>query len=549
MKWFKNLRISLKLTFTFFSVIVFTIGIGLFSLIQLDKVRSSSLMISSDILPSVRVILQLQTDVGRYRIPELEHILITTPSAYASVNDNLTLRKKNIEEKLAEYKPLVSIEFEEKTYQQLADLLKAYFEISAHILQLSADNKKQEAHALFKGESVQKYRAINDLINEISHQNQESADTVETSSLDIYQHSQQNIGIGIITSTIIVLMFVFFISRSISAPLKQAVIISNAVAAGDLSKTINIHSKDETGQLMQSLQQMNTGLIKIVSDVRSSADVISTAASEIAEGNIDLSNRTEQQAGSLEKTATALTELTNSSKQTSDNMQQASQLANNASNVATQGGEVVDKVVNIMASINESSKKIFDIIGVIDSIAVQTNLLALNAAVEAARAGEQGKGFAVVAGEVRNLAQRSADAAKEIKTLIDQSVSNVESGSQLVQQAGSTMTNIVTCVKQVTDIVSEVKESIKEQSLGIDDINKAINKMDEGLQQNAALVEESAAASVSLKDQTQKLIVSVDIFQVKPSLTSEMNQVTSKGKKSSLVPQKLARLKSKNKPN
>lgn len=520
MRWFHNLKISVKLMINFLIVILCTIAIGIFSTVQLDKVRASSIVISSDILPSVRSLLELQSSLGRFRISELQHILSTKQEDFEAAEKAMQSRKETIQKQFSAYHELVSSDEEKESYPQLVTILDNYFTQNKSILALSVDNKKDEARTLFKGDSNKLFRDFNNTIDKISGSNQEAADHASANALAIFKNSQLSIFIAIFISSTIALFLAIFVARLISSPLKQAVTISRSVAEGNLSQNITINSADETGQLMQSLDQMNNGLIKIVSDVRQSAEIISTAASEIAAGNIDLSTRTEHQASSLEKTAAALSELTNTSKLTSDNMQQASQLADNASSVATEGGVVVDKVVNIMSSINDSSRKIFDIIGVIDSIAVQTNLLALNAAVEAARAGEQGRGFAVVAGEVRNLAQRSAGAAKEIKALIDQSVANVDTGSQLVQQAGSTMTNIVTCVQQVTSIVSEVKQSIKEQSMGIDEINTAIAQMDEGLQQNAALVEESAAASVSLKEQTEKLTVSVGTFRISAGTAS-----------------------------
>jgi len=261
---------------------------------------------------------------------------------------------------------------------------------------------------------------------------------------------------------------------------------------------------------------MNGSLVAIVSDVRSSVNTITAASSGIASGNMNLSVRTEQQAGSLEETASAMEELTSTVKQNADNARQANQLAVSASQVATEGGNVVSQVITTMDTINTSSRKIVDIISVIDGIAFQTNILALNAAVEAARAGEQGRGFAVVASEVRNLAQRSATAAKEIKTLIDDSVSTVENGSNLVAQAGATMEQVVTSVRRVTDIVGEISSASAEQSSGIEQVNQAITSMDQATQQNGALVEQAAAAAQSLRDQAQHLEKTVSVFKLDP---------------------------------
>jgi methyl-accepting chemotaxis protein len=277
---------------------------------------------------------------------------------------------------------------------------------------------------------------------------------------------------------------------------------------------VEVKRKDETGQLLQALKVMNDSLRKIVGEVRGSTDAISTASQQIAAGNEDLSSRTEQQASSLEETASSMEELTSTVLQNAENAKQANELAAGASDVAVKGGEVIGQVVRTMSSINESSKKITDIISVIDGIAFQTNILALNAAVEAARAGEQGRGFAVVAAEVRTLAQRSAAAAKEIKQLIGDSVHEVDSGTRLVDEAGKTMEQIVTAVKRVTDIMSEIAAASQQQSSGIAEVNQAITQMDQVTQQNAALVEEASAAAESLKQQAQQLVQAVAVFKL-----------------------------------
>ncbi|GJJ05540.1 methyl-accepting chemotaxis protein [Duganella rhizosphaerae] len=308
-----------------------------------------------------------------------------------------------------------------------------------------------------------------------------------------------------------------WITASITGPLEEAVAIAKSVAAGDLSTSIDVRASDETGELLAALQHMNTSLARTVHEVRRSTATINQASGEIATGNMDLSGRTESQASSLEETASTMEELTSTVKQNADNARQANQLVISASSVATRGGQLVAQVVDTMGSIKASSSKIVDIIGVIDGIAFQTNILALNAAVEAARAGEQGRGFAVVASEVRSLAQRSATAAKEIKVLIDDSVEKVDGGSAVVDEAGQTMGLIVTSVQQVADIMAEITSASQEQSMGIEQVNEAISQMDEMTQQNAALVEQAAAAAQSMQDEAATLSASVSVFKLDDS--------------------------------
>ncbi|MEH6436310.1 methyl-accepting chemotaxis protein [Massilia sp. DD77] len=319
---------------------------------------------------------------------------------------------------------------------------------------------------------------------------------------------------GGILAVLMAAFMAYQLMRSISIPLRRAVNLAKQVAEGDLTAEVRVRSRDETGELMGALKDMNASLGAIVAQVRGGTERIETASSEISAGNQDLSARTEQQAGSLEETASSMEELTSTVKQNADNARQANQLAASAAETATRGGAVVSEVVDTMGSINESARKIVDIIGVIDSIAFQTNILALNAAVEAARAGEQGRGFAVVAGEVRNLAQRSANAAREIKELIGDSVSRVEAGSRLVDQAGRTMDEVVASVRRVSDIIGEISAASDEQRSGIEQVNQAIVQMDQVTQQNAALVEQAAAAAEAMREQAGGLSQLVGTFKL-----------------------------------
>jgi methyl-accepting chemotaxis protein len=317
-----------------------------------------------------------------------------------------------------------------------------------------------------------------------------------------------------VAAVVIGIALAWFITQGITRPIARAMHVAQTVASGDLTSRIDVHTTDETGMLLEALKTMNTSLKKIVGQVRAGTETMSTASQQIAAGNLDLSSRTEEQASSLEETASSMEELTSTVKQNADNARQANSQAVLASEVAARGGTVVAQVVGTMDAINASSRKIVDIISVIDGIAFQTNILALNAAVEAARAGEQGRGFAVVATEVRNLAHRSAAAAKEIKALITDSVDKVEAGSRLVEDAGTTMGDVVHSVRAVSDIIAEITAAGREQVLGIEQINQAIMQMDSVTQQNAALVEQSAAAAESLQNQAADLAQVVSMFVI-----------------------------------
>jgi len=336
-------------------------------------------------------------------------------------------------------------------------------------------------------------------------------------SNNIYNQTLLLFSVITIAAISITILLARWLLRSITIPLNHAKDLARNVALGDLSASIEVTSKNETGQLLSSLKDMQASLIKVVSDVRHGAESVSTASAEIAQGNIDLSSRTELQASALEQTAASMEELNSTVKQNADNAHQASQLAMTASAVAVQGGEVVGQVVETMKGINDSSSKIADIISVIDGIAFQTNILALNAAVEAARAGEQGRGFAVVASEVRGLAGRSAEAAKEIKELITASVERVGHGTTLVDRAGETMSEVVSSIRRVADIIGEISSASNEQSAGVSQVGEAITSLDQTTQQNAALVEQMAAAANNLKSQAVDLVQTMAVFNLAAS--------------------------------
>ncbi|EJL86988.1 methyl-accepting chemotaxis protein [Herbaspirillum sp. CF444] len=514
MKWFYNLKIATKLIATFLSVIVLVLGLGVFAIVQLDKVNTASTDISTNWLPTIRTLAQLKFTAARIRSFEQQHIMASDPKEFDDIEQNVN---KQIDTLLAlrkKYEGQITEPEERAIYPDVVKAIDIFVGEHPKIIALSRQNKDQEARALFKGDSTKNYRQMVELVDKLVDVNDNGSEKSSKTADETYASARIWI-IGMLAVCVAAaLALAIWIARLISQPLGEAVKVARQVADGDLTADIRQNSNDETGQLLGALKLMNDNLLRIVSNVRTGTDTISTASSEIATGNMDLSSRTEQQAGSLEETASAMEELTSTVKQNADNARQANQLAVSASAVAIQGGNVVGQVVDTMGSINESSRKIVDIISVIDGIAFQTNILALNAAVEAARAGEQGRGFAVVASEVRSLAQRSSAAAKEIKTLIDDSVAKVDVGSKLVEQAGSTMDEVVSSVKRVTDIVGEITAASQEQSVGLDEINRAITQMDEVTQQNAALVEEAAAAAQSLQEQASNLSQTVSVFKL-----------------------------------
>src|SRR6202162_3507736 len=384
---------------------------------------------------------------------------------------------------------------------------------------VTAGNEKLESVIALEqaGKARETFLAMRAVITDFSHAESSLLDQ-RSKDVAVQQSSIHNIVIiGGAIGVLIGVLVAYWITRNLLTQLggepAYATEIVGRIASGDLIVDVTVDSRNRTS-LLYAMKTMRDSLVKIVTEVRSGTETIATSSSEIASGNHDLSSRTEQQASSLEETAASMEELTSTVKQNADNAKQANQMAVTASGVAVKGGEVVARVVDTMESINDSARKIVDIIGVIDGIAFQTNILALNAAVEAARAGEQGRGFAVVASEVRNLAQRSAAAAKEIKTLIGDSVEKVDAGSKLVTEAGATMDEIVDSVKRVTDIMSEIMAATQEQSAWIEQVNQAISQMDQVTQQNAALVEQAAAASESMQDQARNLAKAVSVFQL-----------------------------------
>jgi methyl-accepting chemotaxis protein len=445
--------------------------------------------------------------------------IIITPGNAASdaFKDAVTATSAQISELQKKIDNFPLSDADKAQMQKINDLRKAVIDLRGKARQIKTDGNEEEAIKMMNSQYLPAMDSYLAAQREFVQMQKDHALRVQA---DVEARRQTNT-VGILIGLAVIITAIFFATtwlvRSIREPLNQANELAARIAQGDLSSDISTTREDEFGQLLKSLNAMNASLSTMVSQVRSSTDNIAIASAEIATGNNDLAQRTEQTSSNLQATASSMDALTSTVQNSADSARQATALASNASMVAQRGGEVVSQVVTTMQEIDASSKKISDIISVIDGIAFQTNILALNAAVEAARAGEQGRGFAVVASEVRSLAGRSAEAAREIKTLIGTSVDKVESGTRLVTEAGTTMTDIVQSVTRVADVIREITDAATVQSTGISGVNTAISNLDQMTQQNAALVEESAAAAESLREQADNMKQAVSVFKVNGS--------------------------------
>jgi len=515
----KNLKIGVRLTIGFGIVLALLVAGATFGLRQVAKLNDRVEFITSVDEGKLLALSKVQFAVGLRAIAARNLVLVTDPAQQKGDIELVTKAQKDIDSGMQELTALMknpadATAKERDMLEQLRALEAKYLPIATKIGALATTQQTEAAKASLVADCMPLLKQVIAHINEFNVVMRASATESVTAAQEAYEVSKWTMLALSAVSLLLGSLIAWWLTRSISRPLKEAVTIAQNVSAGDLTSTITVDSKDELGQLKLALKEMNDNLLRIVGDVRHGTDTIATASSEIATGNLDLSSRTEQQAGSLQETASAMEELTATVKQNAENAQQANKLATTASDIAVKGGAVVARVVETMASINESSKKVVDIIGVIDGIAFQTNILALNAAVEAARAGEQGRGFAVVASEVRSLAQRSASAAKEIKQLIGTSVEKVDAGAALVDEAGATMGEILDSIQRVTGIMGDISSASDEQTRGIEQINHAIAQMDQVTQQNAALVEEAAAAAASMQSQTSSLAELVSVFKL-----------------------------------
>jgi methyl-accepting chemotaxis protein len=439
-------------------------------------------------------------------------LLAANPEQLKKYTDEYAAIRAINTENLANFEKLLHTPESRAIFDEQSKARKEYGLAVRKVFDLMAADKRDDAMVVYQSEMAgpqARYYALIDKM--VAQQAQSMIADVAAAKDSARQARIQMVAVSVL-AVLAGIATAYYITRSITHPIRRAIALAESVASGNLTYRAQVESKDEVGRLIGALQRMVASLHRIVSEVRTGADTIATAAHEVSQGNSDLSARTEQQASALQQTASAMEQLTSAVKLSADSAGEADKSAMSASTVATHGGEVVGKVIDTMNSIASSSRRIVEIIGVIDGIAFQTNILALNAAVEAARAGEQGRGFAVVANEVRSLAQRSAVAAKEIKTLIDASVDQVDVGSQMVEQAGVTMDQVVASIKHVSQIVAEISASSREQSMGIEQVNAAILQMDDSTQKNAAMVEEGTASARALQDQASQLTEVVRAF-------------------------------------
>ena len=510
----KNLKISARLIATLGLLLGLLLVVAGTALFQMGGMRAATQEITGNWLPSVERVNQMNTGISDYRIAEFRHVLNTDEKAMADIEKALDKLLAKFEADRKAYVALISSDEERRLYEGFAGHWTQYLALHEKLIALSRKNETEQARVLLEGEAALSFDKASEALDKLVELNNVGATQATASAESAYAFARNALIVAVLAALVLATLVGLWLVRSITVPLGHALAVADRVAGGDLSGPIHVASDDETGQVLQALQRMQNSLSKVVHEVRNNSENVATASAQIAQGNQDLSGRTEEQASALQQTAATMEQLGTTVRHNADSARQADQLARGASQVATQGGEVVGRVVSTMQGINQSSRRISEIIGTIDGIAFQTNILALNAAVEAARAGEQGRGFAVVAGEVRTLAQRSAEAAREIKTLIGHSVEQVEQGTTLVDQAGRTMSDIVGAIQRVADIVAEISAASTEQSSGVTQVGEAVTQMDKATQQNAALVEESAAAAESLKSQAQHLVQAVAVFKL-----------------------------------
>jgi len=516
-----NLRIGIRLAVGFALTSLLLLVIGAAALYNTHSFTATLTALHEKNTEGTEHLAKVANAVWQLRYGVSQYIAVPDPASRAAIVKDTARWTAQIDESLKAYAAMDHNKDERAALNAFTEQYRAYAEARPRWLQLYGEGKLEEA-AEWRSKTILKSGAA--MVKGLEHlveMQGKDGDETQAQALATASTVRALMLTAIAVALTVAVLAGVLISRSITRPLQQAVQATRRVAAGDLTMEQGRYRADETGQLMAALKAMNDSLSGVVSQVRDATGAIATASTQLASGNQDLSQRTEEQAASLEQTAASMEELTGTVRQNAENARQANELAQSASAVAAEGGLVVNQVVETMTGINAASRKVMEIIAVIDGIAFQTNILALNAAVEAARAGEQGRGFAVVAAEVRSLAQRSAAAAKEIKVLIDDSVGRVEAGAALVDKAGATMQQVVGSIARVTGIMAEISAASMEQTSGIDQVNQAITQMDQVTQQNAALVEQATAAAQSMRSQTAQLVETMSLFKLSGRPASE----------------------------
>ncbi|WP_269813986.1 methyl-accepting chemotaxis protein [Simplicispira lacusdiani] len=509
-----DMKISTRLVLGFALMGVLIMALGAVALWKSAAIREDFRVVTDERIPRVAVLNDIKGHLGQIAIGMRNMVLAESGDEVQRQRQAVLASRQKVGEALARLKAEIIAPRGKELLAAIEAQRARYIEAQERYLALVEQGNAEDARRYLLKDVRPVLDAYFSAVEAlIGFQTELLGQSVDSAQADVVS-IQNTVWATILLALLVAAVLAAWIIRAITGPLRQAVEVSHAVAAGNLGMALQVQGRNETAQLLRSLQQMMESLRKVVSNVRSGSESVASASAQIAQANHDLSARTEQQASALEQTAASMEQLNSTVRQNADNARQANQLAMSATTVAERGGAVVGEVVETMKGINDSSRRIADIIGVIDGIAFQTNILALNAAVEAARAGDQGRGFAVVASEVRSLASRSAEAAKEIKTLIGTSVERVEAGSQLVDQAGATMQEVVAAIRRVTDLMGEISAASTEQSQGVDQVGEAVIQMDQTTQQNAALVEEMAAAASSLRGQAQELVRSVEVFRL-----------------------------------
>ncbi len=509
-----NLRVGVRLAAGFSLLLALVLAMGLYALDRVSRVHDSVTSLAGDWLPSTQQLAGINEALNQMRRAELQMLLGGDKKSMEDESARIAKQWEVLPPLMKAYESTLGEASERQAFAGLQDAVQRYRASQPQLMDLLKAGQAEEARAYLRGDSRKAFRATTDAMVQLTESNRAGAAEASERSGRDYGAVRWGIGAMIVVALVLGAGVAVLLTRSLTAPLAHAAATADRIADGDLSLPVRSDRKDELGDLLRSLARMQEALNASVSSVRRGADAVATAAQEVSSGGHDLSARTEQAAASIEQTSAAMQQVSETVRQSAASAQQAHQLAQAAAEVASQGGVVVARVVETMNGIQASSRKIGDIIGVIDGIAFQTNILALNAAVEAARAGEQGRGFAVVAAEVRTLAQRSAQAAREIKSLISSSVEQVDRGGQLVDEAGSTMEQVVHSVQNVRQLIGDIAATVQAQTQSVGEVNAAIVQMDSMTQQNAALVEESAAAAESLKAQADGLLTAVSKFRL-----------------------------------